>query len=45
MLEVLKECRELALPKSGEMLPFAGVSGSQLGALRLWAELLASCPR
>lgn len=32
MLEVLKECRELlALPRGGEMLPIAGVLGSQLG--------------
>lgn len=35
MLEVLKECRELALPRGGEMnremLLVAGVPGSQLG--------------
>ena len=32
MLEVLEECRQfLALPRGGEILPVAGVSGSQLG--------------
>ena len=31
MLNVLEECRELlALPEGGEMLPVAGVPGSQL---------------
>lgn len=34
--EVPKECRELlALPRAGEMLPVAGVPGSQSGCTRL----------